>query len=360
MKVLRDIFVDESGYTGPNLLDCAQPVLAMASLKCDDAKCAGFKTRFFGSATSSELKYSSLSKSVAGRKKIVNFLRELAAEPEIVKVAIAHKKYALVGKMVDLIIEPAMHLDGVDLYDRGGNIAMTNVMFALLGDGLHDPLLERFQKMIRTLDTDDFDEFAGELFREQFQDEQAEEFIGFFRAALLKIGHSILFDPSKTLDLAFTLSFTLASLWRRDIPAEEGIRFIHDASSIMDYNRAIWDAAVDTGVPEQEIGYDTRTHVFPIAVNETIAEDSKNSVGVQLADIVSGATATMGRALMRDEPDRTEYEKELVEIVNSEAIYKYAVWPSNDVTPEALGTVGPNAAPMDDFIEILRRGDDGS
>lgn len=359
MSVLHNIFVDESGYTGPNLLDSAQPVLTLASLRCDDAKCTDFKDRVFRVSTSSELKYSSLSRSAAGRKRIVNFLRELADAPEIVKVAIAHKKYALVGKMVDLIVEPAMNENGFDLYDRGANIALTNVMFSLLGNGSHDALLELFQKMMRTLDFSDFEEFAGELFRQQFDDDEIEEFLALFRAGILEVGPSILMDPSKTLDLAFTLAFTLASLWRRDIPAAEGVRFVHDESSIMAYNKDTWDAAVDASVPKQEIGYDTRTHVFPIAVNETIAEDSKNSVGIQLADVVSGATAAMGRALMRDEHDRTKYENELIEIVNSDAIYKYAVWPSNNVTPEALGTVGPNAAPMDDFIEILRRADSG-
>jgi hypothetical protein len=353
--ILHNIFVDESGYTGPNLLDPAQPVLSMASLCCAEAKCTDIKQRIFASTRSSELKYSSLSKSAAGRKMIIEFLRELAASPTIVKVAMADKRYALVGKMVDLIIEPAMNMNGLDLYDRGGNIALTNVMYALLGTGSHDTLLNLFQKMIRTLDVADFEEFAGELFTQQFDDEKMESFVGYFRVGLLQVGQSILIDPSRTLDLAFTLAFTLASLWRRDIPAGEGIKFIHDASSVMEYNKAIWDAAVDVRVPKQEIGYDTRTHVFPIAVTETVAEDSKNSIGIQLADVISGATAGMGRALMKDEHNRSQYESELIEIVNSDAIYKYAVWPSNNVTPEALGTVGPNAAPMDDFMDILRR-----
>lgn len=354
---LHNIFMDESGYTGPNLLDPAQPVLSMASLCCDEAKCTDIRQRVFAARKGSELKYSSLSKSPAGRKMIMELLRELAASPSIVKVAMADKRYALVGKMVDLIIEPAMHMNGLDLYDRGANIALTNVMFALLGTGSHDTLLDLFQKMIRTLEFADFEEFAGELFRQQFDDEQMDSFVGYFRAGLLQVGPSILIDPSRTLDLAFTLAFTLVSLWRRDIPSGDGIKLIHDASSIMAYNKPIWDAAVDGSVPEQEIGYDTRTHVFPIAVSETVAEDSKNSVGIQLADVVSGATAAMGRALMKEDGERTQYEKELIEIVNSDAIYKYAVWPSNSVTPEALGTVGPNAAPMDDFIEILRRAD---
>jgi hypothetical protein len=355
MTAFRHIFVDESGYTGPNLLDPSQPVLAMASLCCDEGKCKDFKDRIFGNSRTSELKYSSLSKSGTGRAKVVNFLRELSGAPEIVKVAIAHKRYALVGKMVDLIIEPAMNMNGSDLYDRGANIALTNVMFGLLGNGSHDALLERFQRMMRTLEFSDFEEFAGELFREQFDDEDIEQFIAFFRAGILEVGPSILVDPSKTLDLAFTLAFTLASLWRRDIPAEEGIRFVHDVSSIMAYNRAIWDAAVDTAVPKQEIGYDTRTHMFPIAINETVAEDSKDSIGVQLADVVSGATATMGRAMLKKYNATSQYEKELIEILNDETIYKYVVWPTDKVTPEALGTIGPNAGPLDDFVAIVGR-----
>jgi hypothetical protein len=357
MRVIHNIFVDESGYTGPNLLDSAQPVLAMASLHCDDVQCADFKSKIFGGSRSLELKYSSLSKSTKGRKKVINFLLELAGMPEIVKVAVAHKKYALVGKMVDLIVETAMYRDGFDLYDRGANIALTNVMYGLLGDGSHDTLLGLFQEMIRTQEVSDFDEFAGELFRQQFDDEQAEEFLGFFRAAILRVGPEVMIDPSRTLDLAFTMNFTLASLWRQDIPVEDGIKFVHDESSIMEFNKAIWDAAVDSTVPKQEIGYDVRTHVFPIAVTETIGADSKTFVGIQLADVVAGATAAMGRALLKDESEISEYERELIEIVNSEAIFKYSVWPSGNVTPETLGTIGPNAGPLDDFVSIIHGAD---
>lgn len=110
----------------------------------------------------------------------------------------ADKRYALIGKMVDLIVEPAMHMSGLDLYDRGANLALTNVMFALLGSGSHDTLLGLFQKMIRTLEFADFEEFAGELFRQQFDDEKMDSFLGYFRAGLLQVGPSILIDPSRT------------------------------------------------------------------------------------------------------------------------------------------------------------------
>lgn len=352
---MQDIFIDESGYTGPNLLDSAQPILAMASLSCEEIKCAEFKKRFFTGLNASELKYGALSKYPRGRTMIIDFLRALAAEPQLVKVALAHKKYALVGKMVDLVVEPAMRQNGVDLYDQGANIALTNVMFAFLGGGSHDKLLNLFQTMMRTLNPADFDRFVEELFERHSDDDEVEQILDFLRVGCSTLGHAILIDPSRTLDLAFTLTFTLVSLWSKDIPAGEGIRLIHDASSIMARNKAIWDAVVDRSVPIQEIGYDIRTHLFPIAVTDTVAEDSANSVGVQLADVVAGATASMGRALTEADHSASEYEAELIDIINSASIYKYSVWPSNKVTPEALGTIGPNAAPLDNFDAILRR-----
>jgi len=356
MSVVHNIFVDESGYTGPNLLDSAQPVIAVASFRCDDATCEDYKRRIFGGSASSELKYSSLSKTVGGRKKVISFLKELAEAPGLVKVAMAHKKYAVIGKMVDLIIEPAMRMDGMDLYDRGGNLALTNVMFALLGQGSHDRLLGLFQNMILTLDPVDLHDFSSELFERQFENDELNSFIDLFRASLAKLGSSVLIDPSRTLDLAFTLNFTLASLWRRDIREEDGIRFVHDVSSIMEFNKAIWNAAVDRTIPKQEIGYDTRTHKFPVAVTETVSVDSKSSIGVQLADVISGASAAMGRALLKEEAARTEYENELIDIVNSDRVFKYSVWPSDNVTPETLGTMGPNALPLDNLVEIVNRG----
>jgi hypothetical protein len=43
---------------------------------------------------------------------------------------------------------------------QGANIALTNFMFALLGGGSHDNLLDLFQAMMRTLERADFDRFV--------------------------------------------------------------------------------------------------------------------------------------------------------------------------------------------------------
>lgn len=351
---MRTIFLDESGYTGQNLLDQSQPVLSMGSLCLEDDVCAEFRNRIFSGAKGAELKYSSLSKSVPGRKMIIDFLQELTTMPQVVKVAIAHKKYGVVAKMVDILIEPAMRLEGVDLYDRGGNIALSNVMFGLLNRESHDKLLNLFQTMMRSLELVDFQHFQEELFKRQFDDDKLDRFMNFFRAGTNILGPGVLTDPTHTLNLAFTLTFTLTSLWRKDISDGESITVVHDASSIMLRNKAIWDAVVDASVPSQEIGYDTRTTVFPIAVTETRTVDSKDSVGVQLADVLAGAAAAMGRALLKN-ADNDDYEVKLLDLLNNGLIYKYSLWPSDNVTPESLGTVGPNSAPMDNFDDIVRR-----
>ena len=44
---VRTVFVDESGYTGPDLLNRDQPILTVASLGCSEALCQELKGRFF-------------------------------------------------------------------------------------------------------------------------------------------------------------------------------------------------------------------------------------------------------------------------------------------------------------------------
>ncbi len=87
---------------------------------------------FFGGVKAPELKHSSLQGRAIHQKAIVEFVRFLISNPGRVRVGIAHKQYALTGKLVDFIVEPVMHRDGIDLYRDGANVALATMLFHVL------------------------------------------------------------------------------------------------------------------------------------------------------------------------------------------------------------------------------------
>jgi hypothetical protein len=78
-----------------------------------------------------EIKHAKLSRSLRGQQRIVEFLRDATPENKVA-VTIWHKEFTLVTTIVDSWVEGSTFGHGIDLYFRGGNIALANV--------LHHPL----------------------------------------------------------------------------------------------------------------------------------------------------------------------------------------------------------------------------
>lgn len=102
---MSTIFMDESGYTGEDLMNSDQPLFALATLCCSEQKCSDYKTEFFSKVQAPELKHKIL---LQGHRQnlILGFLKELSQTPEIVKLHVAHKRYTLTDRIVQLVVSP--------------------------------------------------------------------------------------------------------------------------------------------------------------------------------------------------------------------------------------------------------------
>lgn len=353
------IFLDEAGYTGQNLLDSEQPVFTLSSLCCSEEFCEELKQKFFGKVKANELKYSSLTKRYSGQQMLLKFFSEFQKHPELVKLSIYQKKYSLLTKIIDLLTEPAMYLNGIDLFDRGGNIVLSNLLYTILpvieGEAFFEEVLKLFQKMMLSRSLFDYTVFFGTVMGHSYRDPQLRSLVaGGIGGAYNNFGLKILNLPSHSLDLAVTGTFTLAALWRKDIADGEGINLIHDNSSAMAREKIIWDTLTDPEISPQVLGYDIRTLQLPIAVTKTSAEDSKNWAGLQLADLFAGGMAESAKWILTNENPKNGYAEELTTILNSDSFQKHSVWASDEIIPEALGTVGTNAASFDELAKILK------
>ena len=102
---MTTIFMDECGNTGEDLFSNDQPVFTLSSLNLTEEECLEIKQRFFGSVKASELKHASLVKRPAQQEMIINFVREMASRSDVVKFSVSHKRFILLTKIVDLIVE---------------------------------------------------------------------------------------------------------------------------------------------------------------------------------------------------------------------------------------------------------------
>ena len=332
------VFFDEAGNTGAALTDSAQPVFVLASTGLTDDEAEGV-LGVVRTPQAKEAKFSALRKSDSGRRRLLDLVGSTQLGPERVKSLVMHKRFMVVSKLVDIIEETLMHESGIDLYERGANLALANLHYLVspvfCGEQRFDEFLASFVEMIRRptptskarffqaargmydgcSDADHKASFAPYIYAERCIDDILD-------------GVTYL-----ALDPAIPSFFALCTAWGSQIG--EPFHAVHDASKPMAAERSTFEAMMDPAIEAAIIGYDRRKFEFPLKATGITFADSLDHPALQLADLIAGATAHWAASLARGEKD------EFAEALAASGVQRFAfdaLWPTPDVTPEALGT----------------------
>lgn len=332
------LFLDECGYTGEDLLNKDQPIFTLGSILLEEHKCRELKNEFYKNVKSQELKHTKLVKYPNQRKMVVDFIKEVVKKPELIKLSVSDKKFVLVTKMVDWIIEPPMYDNGIDLYLNGGNIALSNYIYFTFkqyaNSGFFNSVLKLFQKLMRKRDLESYHQFFS-LFYNNLPKEVAEIAIYFKYWYEFESLKSIKTIPENDLNISFTNTLYMMALWSKDL--KYNVNLIHDSSSNMSKYKELWDLILCPDNDSAKIGYDIRTIEFPLKISKTLFENSINWTGLQLADILAGAVNYMFKRWIENDMD--EYADEIFNLIK-DGIHFHSIVPEYSFTPEELGTIG--------------------
>lgn len=347
------IFLDECGFTGEDLADGDQPVFVVASHDLLEGEAMALKQAHFGGVRAEELKHSSLQRRANHQASVIAFVGAVL-RADRARVALAHKQFALIAKIVDLLIETVMHRDGVDLYERGGNDALSNVLYFALGAHSESLLLDvgrKFQRAVRTRSRPHVEE-CSMLLTSRGVDEALDGLPPLFGPVLRRLGPDFFAElPAHALDLSLPLALQQCWAWRSRLNGPFNV--VHDRSSAMAKAKWLWDALVAPEAPAAVVGRGTFSITYPIGVLETRFEDSKGSTSLQLADVIAGALARWARWLSRGRPASDTYAAALHAVVEPELERVVAgyVWPSPSVEPSA--PTPPGIQDPNDFLTTL-------
>jgi hypothetical protein len=160
---MQTAYFDESANSGENLLDLDQPVFALAAV-CLNAADAAVLLQSMQSRLphrSGEPKYSKLAKNPAGRAAVLSALESLPAG--VAFVFLAHKRFMIVSKMIDLLVVELAHPDGYDMYADGSAVALANLAYLTwptLGDAdAFANMLDAFVEALRPSRPTSLDDF---------------------------------------------------------------------------------------------------------------------------------------------------------------------------------------------------------
>jgi hypothetical protein len=348
---MGDIYCDEAGNSGENLLDPEQPTFALAStdLRRQEAVELLASVR---SAQGGEPKFKTLKKTPDGVRRLTGLLTDPRMNKARIALTVFHKRYMVVTKLVDLIAESVYDSIGEDLYKRGANIAMSNMLYycmpAFCGVENTDRFLASFVSLMRFRRNEHVREFyaAGDAMLKASTDEQ-------FRDSLFPFTDPRLFSTwfegigPLALDPAIPALFQHIAVW--GVRKPDRFKVVHDNSKpILASQRQFEEMMAQSNEISMMVGYDRRKFNFPLQATALEQADSRDHPQLQIADICAGAMAHFVKCRETGQLD------ELASIVRDHCLEWAidAIMPTTDVSPQELGTDSDDGAnPIESLVE---------
>ena len=355
-----EIAFDESGNTGADLLNPQQPVFSLASVAISRVE-ADELLDTIRTPQTKELKYSRLKRNSAGRGRILSLLSSSKLTKKNARMTFFHKRFMVVTKVVDILVETLAHEDGIDLYKDGANIALSHLHFycmpAFCGEGRTKTFLRRFVDMIRRRTPETIQQFyrAARALYEHSSDREYAESLAPILLSERMIPFILANNDKNSLDPAIPAFVQHCAFWGEHFGTEFDL--VHDDSKPIFQEKKMLEDLMSRGEEEQMIGYDRRKFIFPLRAKGIHFGRSEHDPRLQVADLLASAGAHWMSGFVSPSGDQ-----DFLLQMKSSDIARFAldaVWPTPDISPKELGTQyegGVNAAEaMAEFLAKHRR-----
>lgn len=353
-------YLDETGFTGEDLMAADQPVFVQATNDLTETEATSLLSSSFDRRQQAiELKYSRARRSATGRNGVLSLVRSLSPTPERAGTWVAHKEYAMVTMVVEWWMEPLAYRFGLNMYEDGANHATANMLFFTLGGfwpaSFRRDLLLHFQRMFRARTAERFRECRRFIEKaRRISTSEQDEILQYLWPSFdfLGLAH-VQRAPPRVLDIALPGLVLIGHTWRAQHPGPWEL--VHDNSTNMAKQRWLWDALSSVEVPEARFEHPHTPATFPMNVIASRFADSATTPQLQVCDILAGATAEFVKQQAKSTED-SEYLQALEE-AGILQLTRDTIWPSPDVTPEALGRKGWDGSKAIDWIadQMARR-----
>lgn len=346
---IATIYLDESGNTGHNIVDEDQPIFTLAGCKYS-TKEAEKLLGLTGSKSPLEAHFKNLKRRKSGQDGIVRLMSHTLINCDRVKVELFHKNFLVTTKIVDILIEHMMHLNGHDLYRNGANIGLSNMWFYCMptfcGYERVQVMHQSFVTMVKEQSDEAIETFyqSVEVLKDNSIDEEFKSDLNMILATRHIIHDTLNSLDKSSLDPSIPALFSQCVSWGEIHP--KGFHIIHDDSQSIEKQKMLFSQFMDWTQSSVELGYDRRKFKLPLKGKSMNFSSSETHAQIQVADIVASSLAYWAAGVSRGEKEDYLFLK-LNNLKLDKLTTKNIIWPTQDVTPEDLGTVyngGLNAA----------------
>ncbi len=288
--------VDESGYTGADLMNNDQRFQGATAILITDDDAAALIKKHFPKLQAPELKYTSLARRASYHEPLINLQREVLANHKAV-TCVVDKRYLLTLMFLDYATEPFYYERGFPFYDDGQNYAMASLLYSIaptmMGSVPFERILMAFQKAVKEKTDESVQELIHRV-RESKWEATLPEALGPIATASPECIEAIR-TPGVSTDAAFVILQALIS--RMEVMSKGTYRVEHDRSkNLLQYNE-LFQSLIDYDEKLELKQTQITTMKFPLKLEQVSQVDSTDSPAIQIADVLIGCALQAGNSL---------------------------------------------------------------
>lgn len=288
--------IDESGYTGFDLLNAEQRFQGATAIAIDDDEARRLIREHFPTLQASELKYRALARRPANHSRLMALQRDLLTHYKCVTY-VCDKRYLLLLMFLDYAVEPFYYEREMDFYEDGQNYSLASLLYTvgptLLGKGALDRLLASFQRAVKEKSPESLAALVDAARASRWQD--LPEALGPLAQFAAPECLEAIATPGVSTDAAFVVLQSLVS--RMEAMADGPYRVEHDQSK----NLLTYHDLLQRYIRHEEVITFRQSEIasisFPLKLQLVTQVDSKSSPAVQLADVMIGAAIEAANTL---------------------------------------------------------------
>lgn len=288
--------IDESGYTGFDLLNLDQRFQGAAAIGISNEDAARLIGEHFPKLRASELKYRALVRRPANHQRLLSLQRDLLTHYKCTTY-ICDKRFLLTLMFVDYAVEPFYYERGVNFYEDGQSHAMASMLAVagptLLGKAQFDELLVAFQHAVKEKTPEAMNALVLAARATSWQ--KIPEALGPLAYSAPEC-LSAISAPGVSTDAALVVLQSLIS--RTEVMADGPYRIEHDQSRNLLAYHDLLRRLIDHDKKIEFRQSDIATIKFPLKLVEVTQVNSKTNPAVQLADVMVGAAVEAANSLV--------------------------------------------------------------
>jgi hypothetical protein len=289
--------IDESGYTGFDLLNADQPFQGATAIAIEDDDATRLVREHFPRLQATELKYRALSRRPANHPRLLGLLRDLLSGYKSVTY-ICDKRFLLILMFCDYAVEPWYYDRGHNFYEDGQNYAMASLLAiagpTLLGTSEFEALLATFQRAVKEKTPETLRDLVAAARRTDWR--KFPEAIGPLARDAAPECLTAIATPGVDTDAAMVVLQSLIS--RMEIMSEGPYCVEHDRSKNLETYHDLLQRFIEHEGEIELRQTEIASFRFPLKLTRVVQVDSKKSAAVQLADVMIGAAVEAANTMI--------------------------------------------------------------